>query len=47
LRRALNLLAVLGLLFYGEAPGAALFWAVVPVILGVHLVGGSRPARAR
>lgn len=43
---AVNGLAVVGLLLAGDALGAALFWAVVPVIIGVYLLGGGRPAPA-
>jgi hypothetical protein len=35
---ALNALAVLGLLVTGAAPGAALLWLVVPVIIAVVLL---------
>jgi hypothetical protein len=36
---ALNVLAVLGLVLTGEPLAAALFWIVVPVILGAYLLG--------
>jgi hypothetical protein len=39
---AVNALAVVGLLIIGDSLGAALFWAVVPVILGVYLLGPGR-----
>ena len=35
---ALNVLAVLGLLLYGDSVAAALFWAVVPLMVGTFLL---------
>jgi hypothetical protein len=43
---AVNAVAVAGLLILGDAFGAALFWVVVPVILGIYLLGPGRRALA-
>jgi hypothetical protein len=43
---AVNVVAVLGLLFAGNALGAALLWAVAPVVIGAYLLGAGRPAPA-
>jgi hypothetical protein len=43
---AVNVLAVVGLLVGGDALGAALLWAVAPVIIGGYLLGARRPAPA-
>ena len=39
---AVNAVAVASLMTGGDALGAALFWAAVPVILGVYLLGAGR-----
>jgi hypothetical protein len=41
-----NGLSVIGLLLSGHALGAALVWAIVPVLLGVLLLAG-QPTRAQ
>lgn len=45
---AVNALAVLGLVLTGDSLGPALFWIVVPVIVGAYLLGpAGRRAPAR
>jgi hypothetical protein len=39
---SVNAVAVIGLLVMGDSLGAALFWAVVPLILVVYLLGAGR-----
>jgi hypothetical protein len=39
---AVNAVAVVGLLVVGDSLGAALFWAVIPAILVVYLLGPGR-----
>jgi hypothetical protein len=39
---AVNAVAVVGLLVVGDSLGAALFWAVIPTILVVYLLGPGR-----
>ena len=43
---AVNAVAVVGLLVAGDSLGAALLWAVVPVIISVYLLGAGRRSLA-